>query len=1113
MKNCPSAWTCRSCGTKHHTLLHYEQSSNTTPKTEPISATPAEPDAVPAPQSEDAPIVTMTSLANRIVLLSTVRAEAMDARGNAFPVRILLDSVSQANFITESCLRKGGFRRTKHSATVLAINEARAATTRGLTFLVIRARGRDDTRFSIEATVLPRITSPLPNDKVEVQSWKHLKGLPLADPEYYVPGSVDILLGADSFVSILRDGRRKGEKGEPDAFNSVFGWVLTGAVSPSVQATPLLSFATTLESIETSVGRFWQLEEVPEDASCSDEDRRCKEIFAQTTYRDPSGRFVVSYPFVSDPPTFVGSRSIAVSRLRALERRFKSDPEFRVGYNSFMQDYLDSGHMEVIRNPFPSDGHIYYLPHHGVYKLDSTTTKLRVVFNAFLRCPNGLSINETLLSGPKLQQDLLAILLRFRAEAIALTADVKQMFRQIWISPEQCDYQRIVWRFSESDPILDYLLKTVTFGFTASPFLAIYCLLQLAHQYREKYPLAFAALLEALYVDDVVTSVRTVEQARALRDQLLSLLRSAGFELRKWSSSHPAALEGLDTQLCSQSMLDFESSEDQSQKILGLRWHSQSDSFGFQVNALDRECTKRTILSEVARIFDFLGFLAPLTFTAKCLIQRLWTLKLDWDDEPPMDIRRTYILRFVNHFRAKSAPTTLAIDQLELHSALLVVVKSVQADAFRDEIDRLQSGRRLPKPLLKLAPFLDPVGILRVGGRLAKSGLTFENKHPALLPSKHRLTDLVIEHVHRTNLHPGRRTLQYLLTQHYWVLGVHRAIQRVLSRCHRCFRVNPHTSQPLMADLPADRVRRAKPFSISGVDFAGPFNIVTRRARGVSSFKVYACLFVCFSVKAVHLEAAFSLSTDSFLAALRRFVARRGRCSLLYSDCGTNFVGAARELESRMSLAAEREKIKWSFNPPSAPHFGGLWEAGVKTFKTHLRRTVGDQVLSIEEFTTVLAQVEAVLNSRPLCPMSTDPADLEVLSPGHFLTMEPLVSVPTQDVTPLPMNRLSRWQLVQRIHQDFWKRWHQEYLHTLQQRPKWWTSVNPLGIGALVLLKDANMPPLRWRRGRVEALHPGSDGVPRVATVRVADGTITRPLVKLCPLPMGPAPQATDSDR
>lgn len=130
-----------------------------------------------------------------------------------------------------------------------------------------------------------------------------------------------------------------------------------------------------------------------------------------------------------------------------------------------------------------------------------------------------------------------------------------------------------------------------------------------------------------------------------------------------------------------------------------------------------------------------------------------------------------------------------------------------------------------------------------------------------------------------------------------------------------------------------------------------------------------------------------------------------------------------------MHLAADEEKIKWSFNPPSAPHFGGLWEAGVKSFKTHLKRVVGDQILSIEEFSTVLAQIEAVLNSRPLCPLSTDPSDLEILSPGHFLTMEPLVSIPTSDLTPLLINRLSRWQLIEKIHEDFWKHWHQEYLH------------------------------------------------------------------------------------
>ncbi|XP_071576422.1 uncharacterized protein [Temnothorax nylanderi] len=641
LRNCSSTFTCRSCRAKHHSLLHFGQAS-----VPPLAAAPAVTPVVDNPAAPvdtgDKPIVSMASISNRVVLLSTVRAEALDVHGRAFPVRILLDSASQANFVTESCAQRGGFSRTRHRATVLGIGEAKAATTRGLTSLVIRVQNKTDIRFPVEATVLPRITSPLPSSRVEFKSWDHLRGLSLADPEFYLPGSIDVLLGAESFVSVLRDGRRTGKTGEPDAFNTAFGWTLIGAVSPSLHEPSLRSFATTIESIDAAVGQFWKLEEVPESIPCSEQDRRCKEIFDRTTYRDHSGRFVVSYPFISDLPTFVDSRSIAVNRLRGLERRFKSNGELRDSYNAFMQDYLDNGHMELANDTFPADGRVYYLPHHGVYKLDSTTTKLRVVFDASSKCPNGLSLNDTLLSGPKLQPDIVAVLLLFRAEPVAITADVKQMFRQIWIHPKQRDYQRIVWRFSESEPILDYLLKTVTFGTKASPFLAIYCLLKLAHDNRSKYPLVYAALLESLYVDDVVVSVRTVEQAIALRDQLLELFRSAGFELRKWASSHPAALGGLDPEICSQKTLSFESADDQALKVLGLCWHSQSDSFGFQLNPLTRKCTKRTILSEVARIFDPLGFLAPLTFTAKRLIQRLWTLKLEWDDEPPSDVRRQW---------------------------------------------------------------------------------------------------------------------------------------------------------------------------------------------------------------------------------------------------------------------------------------------------------------------------------------------------------------------------------------------------------------------------------------------------------------------------------------
>ncbi|XP_077259080.1 uncharacterized protein LOC143895662 [Temnothorax americanus] len=781
---------------------------------------------------------------------------------------------------------------------------------------------------------------------------------------------------------------------------------------------------------------------------------------------------------------------------------------------------------------------------------------------------NGVSLNDVLRSGPKLQTDIVVILLRFRVGRVALTADVKQMFLRILVERGQCDYQRIVWRFSENDPILDYLMLTVTFGLTCSPFLAIACLLKLATEGKVGYPLAAAVLEESVYVDDVVASAESEGEARELQRQLQALLKTAGFGLRKWASSHPSVLAGLDPELCSQSLLSFESLEDQFLKVLGLRWYPQTDNFGFQVHLLDRDCTKRTILSELARIFDPLGFLTPLTFAAKRLIQQLWVLKLEWDDRPPSEvcsqwgrykselpalasirIPRTIamanvIRREIHGFcdaseqgygavvyirivaedgvlirmlsaKSKVAPLkAITLPRLELCAAVLLSdLAEYIGNILRPKItidedrDRLKRNQNCSKPLRQLAPFVDARGVLRVGGRLTHSAISHEAKHPALLPGKHRLTELIVERTHRLHLHPGRRALHYLLLQHFWILEAHQAIKRCLSRCYQCFRANPRTLQPPMADLPLDRVRQAKPFSIAGVDYAGPFFVYNRRSRGATPFKAYVCIFICFTTKAVHLELAFSLSTDSFLSALRRFIARRGRCSRIYSDCGTNFVGAQRELVSCMEAASGRKQIQWSFNPPSAPHFGGLWEAGVKATKTHLKRVVGAQILTVEEFSTLLAQVESILNSRPLCPTSSDPHDLGVLSPGHFITLEPLVAVPYPDLDPVPIGRLDRWQLVQHMHQQFWKRWHEEYLHTLQQRPKWLKPADAILKGTLVLLKTENASPLAWRRGRVEELHPGRDGVARVATVRTADGLLSRPLVKLCPLPMDGSPE------
>lgn len=232
-------------------------------------------------------------------------------------------------------------------------------------------------------------------------------------------------------------------------------------------------------------------------------------------------------------------------------------------------------------------------------------------------------------------------------------------------------------------------------------------------------------------------------------------------------------------------------------------------------------------------------------------------------------------------------------------------------------------------------------------------------------------------------------------------------------------------------------------------------------------------------------------------------MARRGRCSHIFSDCGTNFVGANRELIKYTKASAEAENIIWTFNPPASPHFGGLWASGVKAVKVHFYRVIGHQILTYEEMNTLFVQIESVLNSRPLCSLSSDPNDLNVLTPGHFLTLEPLASAPDPDLSHLSVNRLSRWQLIQQMHQQFWTRWKDEYLHNLYQRSKWSKShlFKPANVGTLVLIKDNLAPPLKWRLGRITELHPGKDGVARVASVYTTHGVVKRPLVKLCALP------------
>lgn len=299
------------------------------------------------------------------------------------------------------------------------------------------------------------------------------------------------------------------------------------------------------------------------------------------------------------------------------------------------------------------------------------------------------------------------------------------------------------------------------------------------------------------------------------------------------------------------------------------------------------------------------------------------------------------------------------------------------------------------------------------------------------------------------------------------------------------------------------------------MDYAGPIFLKDGKRRNAKITKAYIAVFVCFSTKAIHIETVSDLTSQAFLGAFKRFISRRGKPICMYSDNGTTFIGAQKLIkEFREFVNSDNVtqglqellrdgQISWQFIPSHAPHFGGLWESAVKSAKTHLRRIVGDAKLTFEEMQTVLCEIEAILNSRPLTPLSLDPNDLAYITPGHFLIGTALNSFPVPDFLGVQENRLTRWQRVEQIRQHFWKRWSSEYLHSLMERGKWRANKGSrLENGQLVLMMQPNVGPMQWLIGRVEEIHPGDDGIVRAATVKTARGTLVRPLMKLAVLPI-----------
>lgn len=1378
---CPSNSSCCVCAKRHHSLLH--NSSNTSPGELPMQSQRSSSAAglaplsasVQSPRSEHSrehPVPSQalftSDLSSSLALMATAIVD-VSANGKSIPCRLILDNASERNFVSHRIISSLGIQGTPCHWQVGGVGGITASVNQTVK-LCLESRYRDF-QAVCEFGVLSYISDPCPRTSFSKKALRWPRFIKLADPNFNITDQIDMLIGIEFFYQLLLKGKIELGNGQPVLQETLFGWVIAGPLKiPHVPSSERYrchltsNISADFPDLQETVSKFWSLEELPKQRILSISERQCEKYYVDSLTRSIDGRYEVDLPVIPEKLQYLGnSYGYALQCLLSLEKRFQRNPELQRQYKDFIQEYVDLGHARFVNVPCESSDHSFYMPHHAIIKLSSSTTKLRVVFNASAPSSSGLSLNDALMAGPVVQPDLFDIILKFRTYKFVITADIKKMYRQINIKQHQT-LQRILWRDSSSESVKCLQLTTVTYGTRPASFLATRTLVQLAQDEGAPYPLAAEALLQNSYVDDIITGANDFSTAVKLREELDALLKRGCFELHKWCSNYSSILENVPAEKRETPNFVFSDNKN-AVKTLGLLWCPIVDKFQLNVSPelMTQRATKRSILAITASIFDPLGLIAPITTTAKIFMQDLWKENCAWDDPIPSHLKpkwikfseniskvknisvprhllpldtihkieihgfsdastkaygaacylliidpngtaasnlicaksrvapiktvslprlelcaavllskmvdklksifsfkinrvvywtdstivlswiaseparwstfvanRTaaiqrltsqtdwrhvpshlnpadvvsrgmspqdlescslwwngpkhiklndlfwpslpsvnspieltieesrkrvtahfqvsscspqvafwnnifmrfssfiklkravaYVLRFVHNSRNPTKRVgCLSVN--ELSEAVRIIIKTIQFDAFKKEILHLQDSDKLANTdcsikntnLRLLHPFLDGDGLMRVGGRLSNAAISFNQKHPLILPYGNHVTNLILTQEHEKLLHAGPQATLANLRLRFWPINGRRAINSIIHKCIRCHKFRATLSSQLMSDLPSIRVNRARPFENVGLDYAGPVNIKQSRIRRTLITKGYICVFVCMATKALHLELVSNMTTKTFLSAFHRFTARRGKPSQVYSDNGKNFVGARNELHKLYRLFNNRDiadeinnhlandNIRWHFIPPAAPHWGGIWESGVKSVKHHLKRTMGNTTLTYEELNTLLVQIEGILNSRPLCPLSDGADEVDYLTPAHFLIGDVLTALPEETIPTLNVQHLSAFKQIQHLKNCFWRKWSKEYLSFLQQRRKWTSQAPSVQPNSVVLVKEDNLPPLQWRVARVVETIAGKDGLVRAVKLKTPNGVFVRPITKICVLPL-----------
>ncbi len=1317
---CPSS-ACRKCGKRHNTLLHREIGT-TTKSNERQDEKTSKSEGGSSPKADDKKVALPVSARSRQIVLLPSAVVKAKLPSRTVLTRVLLDTCSQATLVTEAYVRRHRLRTYHVGTEVSGVSGTECTNTCVSLCLLSRHNGFS---IQIEADVISKIPYHITAESISYIE-KLQPDIPLA--ECLLPtNGIDLLIGGQHVHKVLLG--RKRYIGDLCMEETHFGWVTQGPVPVNAQFAGVSCQLTV--NPDNYIRQFWESENVgPLSASDPKGDPDpCELHFQHTHSRLPDGRFLVHLPFKESPERL--AKTYANARNALLRFESKSSLPIRAAYCDFMAEYIKMGHMKLAPKEMELN---YFIPHHPVLKPYSSTTKLRVVFNASFSNNSGISLNDALMKGPVLQPELFETLLRFRKYPVAFSADISKMYRQVAVHPDHQKYQPVLWRNHPDDAIRPYILTTLTYGTTPASYIATKCLQVLADRVQTDQPDVAEAVAHEFYMDDLLSGADTAAKAVIKRQQICSLLESACFPLRKFVSNSREFLSQLEPELLEE-LRPVKFSSAGSAKILGLQWIPVRDQFKFEVECDDisnTQLTKRQVASLAARVYDPLGFITPITIRAKIILQDLWKTAAGWDD--PLDteiegqfrdyyaslkdlglvtIPRAYLLTSLKKYdligfsdaseraygaavymrvyheeritstlvcsKSRVAPIKpITIPRLELLGAVLLtqllsrvsqilgyplekavaysdstivlawmkgtsekyktfvqnriqfitsslaseqwryvgtkenpadlmtrglspqalankalwingpcwltqkdlknshfqipemietcchlsvraevvdesliqrfaefnklvgvvsrifefrcrtapqakdgnvsyrdiafraIIRLSQSTWFHSDIRRLKQGETMSKDsrLCALSPFLDKFGLLRVGGRLDRTNYSYDTRHPYVLHRKSALAELIARHIHKRYFHATKQFMVgFVHSRFYIVGGALDLVKKTVNSCVWCARQKGMAAAQLMGSLPLERATPARPFSFVGVDFAGPFQIKCVKHRTMRYLKAYTAIFVCFSTRAVHLEVVSDLSSAAFLAALQRFVGRRGIPRTIFSDNATNFIGAERAIKNH----CQQSDIGWQFITPHSPHQGGLWEAAVKAMKKYLIAATKGVTFDYEQLATTIAQIEAILNSRPLYGRKTpnNPESIDVLTPGHFLTGSHLLVPDLRPVAEFAIFQLYSQQGA--VIDSFWRTWRANYLAQLQGRSKWKTSSTNIQPGDIVIIKE-DSPSFQWPMAVVTEIFPGHDGLVRQVSVRTGKSTYHRSIQGLVKLPVQPNQHQTKED-